>query len=165
MVRTKVVKPKHARALNSPRKDNLLRLESLKVRQQRRENTNTIRELQSEEEVGGDDAGGGGTRSTTTPKSTDLLIRKAPFRRLVLEIVQKVVPVPYHVEERAVAALQEAAENRLIYLFKKAHIATKQAGRVTVMPRDIQSVRHMFDFEEMNLRSLIAKIIKSYSQF
>ncbi|KAJ3517556.1 hypothetical protein NLJ89_g418 [Agrocybe chaxingu] len=73
-------------------------------------------------------------------KSTELLIRKLPFQRLVREIAQN-----YKTELRfkgaAVMALQEAAEAYLVGLFEDTNLATLHAKRVTIMPKDIYLAR------------------------
>ena len=80
-------------------------------------------------------------------KSTDLLIRKAPFQRLVREIMEKlnaesgVEGKPMRVQSTAILALQEAAEAYLIGLFEDTNLCAIHAKRVTIMPKDIQLSR------------------------
>lgn len=97
-------------------------------------------------------------------KSTDLLIRKLPFQRLVREIAQS-----YNEELRfqtsALAALQEAAEAYLVGLFEDTNLCSircvfsmfpplvrreidhvcfiTDARRVTIMPKDMQLARRI----------------------
>ena len=75
-------------------------------------------------------------------KSTDLLIRKLPFQRLVLEIAQE-FKTDLRFQSAAVLALQEAAEAYLVGLFEDSNLCAIHAKRVTVMPRDIQLARRI----------------------
>ncbi|GMS79150.1 hypothetical protein PENTCL1PPCAC_1325, partial [Pristionchus entomophagus] len=77
-------------------------------------------------------------------KTGDLLIPKAPFFRLVREIAQKVGPnKDLRFQAAAIAALQEGAEMYIVKLFEDSNLCAFHAGRVTVMPRDIQLVRRI----------------------
>ena len=73
-------------------------------------------------------------------KSTELLIRQAPFRRLVREYVQD-IKVDLRIALQAFKALQEAAEAYLVGLFEDVNLCAIHARRVTIMPKDIQLVR------------------------
>ncbi|XP_071941463.1 uncharacterized protein [Antedon mediterranea] len=77
-------------------------------------------------------------------KSTDLLLRKLPFARVVREIAMM---FSSHADLRwqssAIMAIQEAAEAFIIYLFEDANYCAIHAKRVTVMPRDIQLARRI----------------------
>ncbi|KAK4366818.1 hypothetical protein RND71_014698 [Anisodus tanguticus] len=75
-------------------------------------------------------------------KSTDHLIRKLSFQRLVLEIPQK-FNTDLRFQSHAVWDLQEAAEAYLIHLFEDTNICAIHARRVTIMPKDIQLVRRI----------------------
>lgn len=70
-------------------------------------------------------------------KTTDLLIRKLPFQRLVREIAQD-HKADLRFQASAVLATQEFAENALIKLLEEANLCTLHAKRVTVMPKDLQ---------------------------
>merc|ERR1711964_709573 len=65
-------------------------------------------------------------------KSTELLIRKLPFQRLIREIAQK-----FHGDLRfqgsALICLQEASEAYLVSLFEDTNLAAIHAKRVTIM--------------------------------
>ena len=82
-------------------------------------------------------------------KSTDLLIRKLPFQRLVLEIAgdSKVIALPLcgrvRFQSAAIMALQEAAEAYLVGLFEDSNLCAIHAKRVTIMPKDIQLARRI----------------------
>ncbi|XP_051142805.1 histone H3.2-like, partial [Andrographis paniculata] len=75
-------------------------------------------------------------------KSTELLIRKLPFQRLVREIAQD-FKTDLRFQSSAVAALQEAAEAYLVSLFEDTNLCAIHAKRVTIMPKDIQLARRI----------------------
>merc|ERR1719498_340568 len=75
-------------------------------------------------------------------KSTELLIRKLPFQRLVREIAQDMKP-DLKFQSQAVLALQEAAEAYLVGLFEDTNLCTIHAKRVTIMPKDMQLARRL----------------------
>ena len=75
-------------------------------------------------------------------KSTELLIRKLPFQRLVREIAQE-YKTDLRFQSAAVAALQEASEAYLVGLFEDTNLCAIHAKRVTIMPKDIQLARRI----------------------
>ena len=75
-------------------------------------------------------------------KSTDLLIRKLPFQRLVREIATE-YKNDLRFQSQAVLALQEAAEAYLVGLFEDTNLCAIHAKRVTIMPKDIQLARRI----------------------
>ena len=75
-------------------------------------------------------------------KSTDLLIRKLPFQRLVREIAQD-FKADLRFQSQAVLALQEAAEAYMVGLFEDTNLCAIHAKRVTIMPKDIQLARRI----------------------
>ena len=75
-------------------------------------------------------------------KSTELLIRKLPFNRLVREITQD-FKTDLRFQAQAIAALQEAAEAYLVGLFEDTNLCGIHAKRVTIMPKDIQLARRI----------------------
>ena len=75
-------------------------------------------------------------------KSTESLIPKLPFRRLVRELVQS-EKQDIRMQETALEALQEAAETYLVRLLDNANLCALHARRVTLMPRDIQLARRI----------------------
>jgi histone H3 len=75
-------------------------------------------------------------------KSTDLLIRKLPFQRLVREIAQD-FRQDLRFQSTAILALQEASEAYLVGLFEDVNLIAMHAKRVTIMPRDIQLARRI----------------------
>ncbi|KAF9621491.1 hypothetical protein IFM89_021795 [Coptis chinensis] len=81
-------------------------------------------------------------RNPEISKSTELLIRKLPFQRLVREIAQD-FKTDLRFQSSAVAALQEAAEAYLVGLFEDTNLCAIHAKRVTIMPKDIQLARRI----------------------
>ncbi|XP_074309694.1 histone H3.3-like [Silene latifolia] len=75
-------------------------------------------------------------------KSTELLIRKLPFQRLVREVAQN-FKSDLRFQTHAVLALQEAAEAFLVGLFEDTNLCAIHAKRVTIMPKDIQLARRI----------------------
>jgi histone H3 len=75
-------------------------------------------------------------------KSTDLLIRKLPFQRLVREIAQD-FKNDLRFQGSAILALQEASEAYLISLFEDVNLCAIHAKRVTIQPKDLQLARRI----------------------
>ena len=75
-------------------------------------------------------------------KSTELLIRKLPFQRLVREIAQD-YKSDLRFQSSAVAALQEAAEAYIVGLFEDTNLCAIHAKRVTIMTKDIHLARRI----------------------
>ena len=69
-------------------------------------------------------------------KSTNLLIRKLPFQRLVREVAGKMCPT-LRFQSTAILALQEASESFLVTMFEDVNVCDLHAGRVTIQPKDI----------------------------
>ncbi|CAG5176065.1 uncharacterized protein ALTATR162_LOCUS10450 [Alternaria atra] len=78
-------------------------------------------------------------------KSTDLLLLKLPFQRLVREIAQTVTTEdgPNRWQSQAIVALQEATEAFLVNLFHDANLCAIHAKRVTIQQKDIQLARRL----------------------
>ncbi|XP_046577991.1 histone H3.3-like [Haliotis rubra] len=76
-------------------------------------------------------------------KSTDLLIRKLPFSRVVREIASNIYREPLNWQATAIMALQEAAEAYLVYLFEDSLMCSIHAKRVTIMPKDMWLARRL----------------------
>jgi len=88
-------------------------------------------------------------------KSTDLLIRKLPFSRLVREIALDYTGAAHlgltvggaqealRFQSHAIQALQEAAEAYLVHLFEDTNLLAIHAKRVTIMQKDIQLARRI----------------------
>ena len=75
-------------------------------------------------------------------KSTDLLIRKAPFQRLVKQIAQG-IKESVRFQSTAVLALQEASEYYLVGLFEDTNMCALHGKRVTITPKDMQLARRI----------------------
>ena len=92
-------------------------------------------------------------------KSTELLIRKLPFQRLVREIAQD-FKRDLRFQYVAIGALQvkifvnlnhsylcyviqEASEAYLVGLFEDTNLCAIHAKRVTIMPKDMQLARRL----------------------
>jgi histone H3 len=69
--------------------------------------------------------------------TTNLLIRKAPFQRLVRELPQKIGKSDLRMQSTAVLALQEAAEAFMIDVFSDTNLCTTHGKCVTVMTKDM----------------------------
>lgn len=75
-------------------------------------------------------------------KSTELLIRKLPFQRLVREIASE-IRTDYRFQASAIMALQEASEAYLVGLFEDVNHCAIHARRVTIMPSDMLLARRI----------------------
>jgi len=75
-------------------------------------------------------------------KSTELLLRKLPFQRLVREIAQD-FKSDLRFQSSAIMALQEASEAYLVGLFEDTNLCAIHAKRVTIFPKDIQLARRI----------------------
>ncbi|KAL7418073.1 putative centromere protein Cse4 [Mrakia frigida] len=80
-------------------------------------------------------------------KSTDLLIQKLPFSRVVREVAMDFTTLEAGATMRwqssALLALQEATEAYLVHLFEDANLCAIHAKRVTIMQKDIQLARRI----------------------
>ena len=76
-------------------------------------------------------------------KSTELLLRKLPFQRLVRELAQDLGKMTIRFQSGAIMALQEASEAYLVGLLEDANFCAVHAKRVTIMPKDIQLARRI----------------------
>tara|TARA_B100000401_G_scaffold385247_1_gene288888 strand:- start:166 stop:630 length:465 start_codon:yes stop_codon:yes gene_type:complete len=84
-------------------------------------------------------------------KSTELLLRKLPFARLVKEITQDISGM--NADPKGVAAtrwtkeailmLQEASEAFLVGLFDDTNLVSIHAGRVTIRKKDLDLARRI----------------------
>tara|TARA_Y100000389_G_scaffold14424_2_gene12761 strand:- start:15945 stop:16355 length:411 start_codon:yes stop_codon:yes gene_type:complete len=70
-------------------------------------------------------------------KSTELLIRKLPFQRLVREVAQD-FKSDLRFQSHAIMALQEASEAYLTSLFEDTNLCAIHSKRVTILPKDLQ---------------------------
>ena len=75
-------------------------------------------------------------------KSTNLLLRKAPFQRLVRELAGNYKD-GLRFASSAVLALQEATESYIVSVLSDTNLAAIHAKRVTIMPRDLHLARRL----------------------
>lgn len=75
-------------------------------------------------------------------KSTELLIRRLPFQRLVRELAQE-HQKEIRFQASALAAMQEASEAFLVQLFEDVNHCAIHARRVTIMPKDLLLARRL----------------------
>ena len=81
-------------------------------------------------------------------KSTDLLLRRLPFQRLVREVAQDLrlaggLGTDIRFQTHALAAIQEAAEAYLVGLFDDTNLAAIHAKRKTIFPKDMRLARRI----------------------
>jgi len=101
------------------------------------------------------DGSGGGRKRRARPgtvalreirryqRSSELLLRRLPFSRLVREIQIDFTGKQFRWQANALMALQEAAEFHLVHLFEDANLCAIHAKRVTIMPKDMQLARRI----------------------
>ena len=75
-------------------------------------------------------------------KSTELLLRKLPFQRLVREIAAD-FKADLRFQGSAIMALQEATEAYMVSLFEDTNLAAIHAKRVTIMAKDISLAKRL----------------------
>jgi len=72
-------------------------------------------------------------------RSTELLLRKLPFQRLVREVMLGDDRAgEFRFQSQALHALQEAAEAYIVGLFEDTNLCAIHAKRVTIMKKDLQ---------------------------
>ncbi|KAL8943934.1 MAG: hypothetical protein Q9216_000746 [Gyalolechia sp. 2 TL-2023] len=79
-------------------------------------------------------------------RTTDLLLLKLPFSRLVREIALSLVPAGGEAlrwQSQAIQALQEASEAFMVHLFEDTNLCAIHAKRVTIMQKDVQLARRI----------------------
>ena len=77
-------------------------------------------------------------------KSTDLLIRKAPFQRFVREIAQGMGGIQgLRFTVSSMLALQEASEAYVVGLFEDTNLCAIHAKRVTIQTKDMTLARRL----------------------
>ncbi|KAG7457572.1 hypothetical protein MATL_G00228560 [Megalops atlanticus] len=82
-------------------------------------------------------------------KTTDLLLRRGPFSRLVREVCATFSKLDLRWQALALQALQEASEAFLVRLFADANLCAIHAKRVTLYPRDMQLARRIRGVESL----------------
>jgi histone H3 len=96
-------------------------------------------------------------------KSTDLLIRKLPFQRLVREIASG-FRGDLRFQSAAIAALQEASEAYLVGLFEDTNLCAIHANRVTIMERDVQLAQRIRGERNQTTKSSTQRILLLFSE-
>jgi len=76
-------------------------------------------------------------------KSTELLLRKGPFNRLVREILTSDLGKQLRWQQNAIIALQEAAEAYMVRLFEDSQLEAVHGKRITINPKDMQLARRI----------------------
>ena len=84
-------------------------------------------------------------------KSTELLIRKIPFQRLVREVVYQMNKKDYKIQSTALLALQEASEQFLVNMFDQCNHIAIRGKRTTLMVKDIQLWKRLHDFSSLGI--------------
>ena len=83
-------------------------------------------------------------------KSTDLLIRKIPFQRLVREVCRgftKTLGYDLRFQSTALLALQEGAESYLVNMFSQCNDICLHSKRVTLQVKDIQLWKRLHNID------------------
>jgi histone H3 len=75
-------------------------------------------------------------------KSTELLLRKAPFARLVRESASAFKD-GLRFQSSAIAAIQEATEANAVGLLSDSNLLAIHSKRVTLLPRDLHLARRL----------------------
>lgn len=75
-------------------------------------------------------------------KSTDMLIRKLPFQRLVREIAFE-FKEDVRFTVGSLTAMQDAAEAHLVKRFGDTNLTAIHARRITIMPKDMRLVAEL----------------------
>ena len=89
-------------------------------------------------------------------KSTDMLIPRAPFQRLVRDICRG-IDNELRFQANALVALQEASEAYIVGVLEDAGTCALHAKRVTVMKADMQLARRMRGDANHDYRELVEK--------
>jgi histone H3 len=70
-------------------------------------------------------------------KNTDLLIKKAPFQRLIRKIALKFGKSDLQMQSTAVVTLQEATEYFMVNVFSNTNLCAMHGKHVTIMKKDM----------------------------
>jgi len=76
-------------------------------------------------------------------KSSNLLIPRLPFSRLVREIMAQVATPDYRIQARALDALHESTEAFVVRYLEESNLCAIHAKRVTLMPKDMQLLQKL----------------------
>jgi histone H3 len=97
-------------------------------------------------------------------KSTELLVAKLPFQRLVRELSAS-YRGDLRFQSAAIAALQEAAETYLVVLFEDTNLCAIHAKRVTIMVSHSPSFSSLLPPSSWILSSFILSVFSSLLLF
>jgi histone H3 len=78
-------------------------------------------------------------------RSTEPLIPRASFGRLVRDIASPLFPFPPRMQHAAIDALRTATEDYLVRFFQETNLVALHCKRVTILPRDMRLVARMSD--------------------
>ena len=85
-------------------------------------------------------------------KSTELLLRKIPFQRLIREVVTGLFPHEnYRFQSTALLALQEASQDYLVRMFSQVNDLAIHGKRVAIKPKDIHIWRRITGTQLRNI--------------
>ena len=76
-------------------------------------------------------------------KTQELLIRRAPFGRLVCELTDEATKQAKRWTSSAIAVLQETSDAYTTKLFEDSNLVATHAKCVTLMPKDTQLIRQL----------------------
>jgi histone H3/H4 len=80
--------------------------------------------------------------------NTEFSIKKAPFLRVVQDILQEIEKdkeVKHRIHKKALEALHEASEGYLVKLFTRANHCTIHRGKKTLLVKDFELVKKIRD--------------------
>lgn len=92
------------------------------------------------------------------------MIPKAPFERLIRELIVDLVPEGYRVKKSALEALKEAAEDHATKFLSNANIAAAHADRVTIYPSDLEIAKNMVTDGNASLVRLSRKAMEMFHE-
>merc|ERR1712194_33365 len=75
-------------------------------------------------------------------RKTDLVIKRAPFQRVVRDLADEVMP-EFRFQPSALNALQECTESFMISLMEDTNLCTLHAKRTTCMVKDMQLAKRI----------------------
>ena len=90
-------------------------------------------------------------------RSTEMLLRRTPFQRIVREIAKEYNP-DFRWQPNALLAIQEATEQYLVGLFEDTNLCAIHAKRVTISKKDMDLARrirgdNIRDYRDMQPKS------------
>ena len=77
------------------------------------------------------------SKKLESQKSTELLMRRVPFQKLIRKIAQEICS-DLHFQAIAIRALQEPTESYMIHLLEDSDFCATHARHVTIMTKDMQ---------------------------